>query len=151
MKKVCDIVGQLAEPVAESLSLSIWDIEFVKEGGMHYLRIYLDKEDGVTIDDCEEFSRIMNPILDREDPIDESYMFEVCSAGIERTLKRPGDFEAYMGHLVEVRTFAPRNGTREFVGILCGYEDGNVSIEIGGKTETFTKKEIALARLRVEF
>ena len=151
MQKVCEIVTRLAEPIAEQLSLSIWDVEFVKEGGQHYLRVYLDKDGGVTIDDCEAFSRALDPILDREDPIAESYMFEVCSAGVERVLKRPSDFEAYIGHLVEIRTFAPRNGAREFVGILDSYNDGNVTIKIGDKCEEFTKKEIALARLRIEF
>ncbi len=151
MQKVCEIVARLAEPVAESLSLSIWDVEFVKEGGQHYLRIYLDREGGVTIDDCEALSRAMDPILDREDPIAESYVFEVCSAGMERTLKRPRDFEAYIGHLVEIRTFAPRAGSREFVGTLSAYQDGTVTLQIGDKTEEFTKKEIALARLRIEF
>lgn len=151
MQKVCEIVAQLAAPVAESLSLSIWDVEFVKEGGQYYLRIYLDREGGVTIDDCEALSRAMDPILDREDPIAESYVFEVCSAGMERTLKRPSDFETYIGHLVEIRTFAPRNGSREFVGMLSDYRDGTVTLQIGDHTEVFTKKEIALARLRIEF
>lgn len=151
MQKVCEIVARLAEPVAESLSLSIWDVEFVKEGGQHYLRIYLDREGGVTIDDCEALSRAMDPILDREDPIAESYVFEVCSAGMERTLKRPRDFEMYIGHLVEIRTFAPRDGKREFIGTLTGYQDGTVTLRIGDQTEEFAKKEIALARLRIEF
>ena len=151
MQKVCDIVANLAQPVASELSLSVWDVEFVKEGGQHYLRVYLDKADGVTIEDCEAFSRALDPILDREDPISESYVFEVCSAGIERTLKRPSDFEAYMGHLVEIRTFAPRDGSREFIGHLEGYNDGAVTLKIGDKLIEFAKKEIALARLRVEF
>ena len=151
MQKVCDIVANLAQPVASELSLSVWDVEFVKEGGQHYLRVYLDKEGGVTIEDCEAFSRALDPILDREDPIPESYVFEVCSAGIERTLKRPSDFEAYMGHLVEIRTFAPRDGSREFIGHLESYNDGAVTLKIGDKLIEFAKKEIALARLRVEF
>lgn len=151
MRKTCEIIEELALPVAENLGFSIWDVEFVKEGGQHYLRVFLDKEGGVDIDDCETFSRAFDPILDREDPIAESYVFEVCSAGLERTLKRPRDFEAYIGHLVEVRTFAPRNGTREFVGILENYADGAVTVKIGDKCEEFTKKEIATARLRIEF
>jgi len=151
MRKVCEVVEELALPVAEGLSLSIWDVEFVKEGGQHYLRVFLDKKGGVDINDCEAFSRAFDPILDDADPIAESYVFEVCSAGLERTLKRPRDFEAYMGHLVEVRTFGPRNGTREFVGTLEGYNDGTVTLKIGDKTEEFTKKEIATARLRIEF
>ncbi|MBR5479363.1 MAG: ribosome maturation factor RimP [Clostridia bacterium] len=151
MRKTCEIIEELALPVAENLGLSIWDVEFVKEGGQHYLRVFLDKEGGVDIDDCETFSRAFDPILDREDPIAESYVFEVCSAGLERTLKRPRDFEAYIGHLVEVRTFAPRNGTREFVGVLDSYLDGTVTVKIGDKCEQFAKKEIATARLRIEF
>ena len=151
MQKVCDVVAQLAEPVAQALSLSIWDVEYVKEGGQFYLRIYIDREGGVTIDDCEVFSRAMDPILDREDPVPDSYIFEVCSAGMERTLKRPKDFLAYIGHTVEIRTFAPRGGTREFVGTLAGYENGTVSLSIDGRTEEFTKKDIARARRRIEF
>lgn len=151
MRKVCEVIEELALPVAEDLGLSVWDIEFVKEGGQHYLRVFLDKEGGVDINDCETFSRAFDPILDREDPIAESYVFEVCSAGLERTLKRPRDFEAYIGHLVEVRTFAPRCGAKEFVGILESYNDGTVTVKIGDDRHEFTKKEIATARLRVEF
>lgn len=151
MQKVCEIVWKLAEPIAESAGVMIWDVEFVKEGGQHYLRIFLDKEGGVTIDDCEKVSRGMDPILDREDPVPQSYIFEVCSAGAERTLKRHSDFEKFMGHLIEVRTFAPRDGQKEFIGTLCEYENGDVTIAIGDKKEKFTKKEIALARLRIDF
>ncbi len=151
MRKVCEIIESLALPVAEGLGLSIWDIEFVKEGGQHYLRVFLDKDGGVDINDCETFSRAFDPILDDEDPIAESYVFEVCSAGLERTLKRPRDFEAYIGHTIEVRTFAPRGGTREFVGVLDSYNEGTVTLKIGDKVEEFTKKEIATARLRIEF
>ncbi len=151
LNRVSDIVMALAAPVAESMGLSVWDVEFVKEGGERYLRVYIDKADGVSIDDCEKFSRAFDTILDEEDPIPESYIFEVSSAGLERRLYRPSDFEAYMGSPVTLKTFAVRDGKKEFEGTLSGYNDGDVTIDIDGSNVTFTKKEIAMVRLRVEF
>jgi len=151
LNKTSDIITALATPVAEEMGLSIWDVEFVKEGGERYLRVYIDKAEGVSIDDCERFSRAFDIILDREDPIAESYIFEVSSAGLERRLYRPSDFEAYMGSAVTLKTFALHNGKKEFEGILSGYNNGDVTIEVEGVSETFDKKEIATVRLRVEF
>ncbi len=151
MQKVCEIVAKLAEPVAEQNGCRIWDVEFVREGGQQYLRLLIDKADGVSIDDCEAISRAMDPILDREDPVPGSYIFEVGSAGAERALKRPSDFEEYMGHLIAVRTFAPIDGSKEFVGTLTAYENGDVTISVDGAERTFLKKDIAVTRLRVEF
>lgn len=151
LNRTSDIITALATPVAEGLNLSIWDVEFVKEGGERYLRVYIDKDGGVSIDDCERFSRAFDVILDREDPIAESYIFEVSSAGLERRLYRPSDFETYMGSAVTLKTFALHNGKKEFEGVLSGYSDGDVTVDIDGKSETFAKKEIATVRLRVEF
>ena len=95
--KVTDLVTELAQPVVESFGCSLWDVEYVREGSERFLRIYLDKDGGIDIEDCEKVHRAMDPILDEKDPIAESYHFEVCSAGIERPLKRPGDFEKFMG------------------------------------------------------
>ncbi len=151
LNRITETVTALAAPVAEELGLKIWDVEFVKEGGEKYLRVYIDKESGVGIDDCEAFSRAFDKVLDEADPIDESYIFEVSSAGLERKLYRPSDFEAYMGSAVTLKTFSPKNGKKEFLGELAGYNNGDVILNIDGEQITFTKKEIASVRLRVEF
>ena len=148
--KITDKVTQFAQPVVEAHGCSLWDVEYVREGSEYFLRLYLDKEGGVNIDDCEAISRALDPILDEEDPIPESYHFEVCSAGLERALKRPGDFERFMGEPVMVKLYRPRNGLKEIPGILRGYENGCVTVEAGKETITFQKSEVALVRLRVE-
>ena len=149
MRSIGELVESLARPVVEGFGLTLWDVEYVKEGGQWYLRLYLDREEGVTIEDCEAVSRAMDPILDREDPIPDAYIFEVASAGAERTLKRPSDFKTYQGHLVEVRTFKPILGAKQFLGTLLGEEDGAVTIEVNGETLRFEKNEVALVRLRI--
>ena len=149
--KVTDLVAQFAQPIVESHGCSLWDVEYVREGSERFLRIYLDKEGGVDINDCEAVSRAMDPILDEADPIPESYHFEVCSAGLERALKRPGDFERFMGSPITVKLYRPRNGLKEIPGVLRGYEEGRVTVEAGKETVTFEKSEVALVRLRVEF
>ena len=149
--KVTEIVQKLAEPVVREHGCTLWDVEYVREGDQRFLRLYLDKEGGVDIDDCEAVSRAMDPLLDEADPIPESYHFEVCSAGLERALKRPGDFERFMGSPVTVKLYRPRNGLKEIPGILRGYEDGRVTVEAGKETITFEKSQVARVRLRVEF
>jgi ribosome maturation factor RimP len=149
--KVTDIVTQFAKPVVEAHGCTLWDVEYVREGSERFLRLYLDKEGGVDITDCEAISRAIDPILDEKDPIAESYHFEVCSAGLERALKRPSDFERFMDSPIMVKLYRPRNGLKEIPGILRGYEDGRVTVEAGKETITFEKSELALVRLRVEF
>ena len=149
--KVAEKVAQFARPVVEAHGCELWDVEYVREGSERFLRLYIDKDGGVDITDCEKISRAVDPILDEGDPIAESYHFEVCSAGLERALKRPGDFERFMGSAVMVKLYRPRNGLKELPGILRGYEDGRVTVECGKETITFEKSEIALVRLRVEF
>ena len=126
-------------------------MEYVREGSERILRVYIDKEGGVDISDCEAISRAMDPILDEKDPIAESYTFEVSSAGLERPLKRPSDFERFMGAAITVKLYRPRNGLKEIPGILRGYEEGRVTVEAGKEIITFEKSEVALVRLRVEF
>ena len=149
--KVTEQVAQFAEPVVQAHGCTLWDVEYVREGGEWFLRLYIDKDGGVDISDCEAISRAVDPILDGKDPVPDSYNFEVCSAGLERQLKRPSDFAQFMGSSVLVKLFRPVNGAKEFVGTLTGYEDGAVTIEAAGATHTFQKNEVAQVRLYVEF
>ena len=150
--KLTERIWQFAEPVVTAQGCTIWDVEYVREGADWFLRIYIDKDGGVDIADCEAISRAMDPILDEKDPIPTSYTFEVCSAGIERALKRPGDFERFMGSDVLVRLYRPKDGTKEFPGVLKGYDNGAVTItSLAGEEIRFEKAEVALCRLRVEF
>ncbi len=152
MKKVTDIVWGLAEPVVKENGCELWDVEYVREAGQWYLRIYLDKAGGVDILDCEAVSRKVSDLLDEVDPIEGSYMFEVSSAGAERQLKRPSDFTRFMGEPVLVKTYQNRNGRKEFAGKLAGYDNGAVLLDMGGEEpERFERAEVALVRLRVEF
>ena len=149
--KITEQVWQFAEPLVRENGCSLWDVEYVREGGEWFLRLYIDKEGGVNIDDCEAVSRAVDPVLDEKDPIPESYRFEVCSAGLERVLKRPSDFERFLGAPVLVKLYRPKDGAKEFPGTLTAYRDGAVTISMGGKEITFEKAEVALVRLRVEF
>jgi ribosome maturation factor RimP len=149
--KITQQVETLAKPVVEANGCQLWDVEYVREGSERYLRLYIDKDGGIDIEDCEKIHRAMDPILDEADPIAESYHFEVCSAGLERPLKRPSDFERFMGSPVLVKLYRPHNGLKELPGILRGYEEGRVTLEAGKETLTFEKSQVALVRLRVEF
>ena len=151
MAKVTETVAALAAPIVEGAGCSLWDVEYVKEAGEWFLRVYIDKESGVSIDDCEAVSRPLSDLLDEADPIEGSYTFEVSSAGADRVLKKPEHFEQFMGAEVEVKLYRPRDGRKEFVGLLRGYEDGAVTLEVGTQTQSFTKQEIALVRLYPRF
>jgi ribosome maturation factor RimP len=149
--KITELVAGFAEPIVKEKGCSLWDVEYVREGSERFLRLYIDKDGGVDITDCESIHRAIDPILDEKDPIQESYHFEVCSAGLERALKRPEDFARFMGSPVLVKLYRPRNGLKEIPAVLRGYEDGKITVEAGKETITFEKSEIALVRLRVEF
>ena len=149
--KVTEQVASFAAPVVKAHGCQLWDVEYVREGSDYFLRLYLDKEGGVDINDCEAISRAVDPILDEKDPIPTSYHFEVCSAGLERSLKRPGDFERFMGSPITVKLYRPRNGQKEIPAVLRGYDAGRITVEAGKATITFEKSEVALVRLRVEF
>jgi ribosome maturation factor RimP len=149
--KVTEFVAGFAQPVVEAHGCSLWDVEYVREGADYFLRLYIDKEGGVDISDCEAISRAVDPLLDEKDPIQESYHFEVCSAGLERVLKRPGDFERFMGSPIQIKLYRPRNGLKEIPGVLTGYDAGRVTAQCGKEEITFEKSEVAQVRLRVEF
>ncbi len=151
MAKVTETVAALAAPIVEKAGCSLWDVEYVKEAGEWFLRVYIDKEGGVSIDDCEAVSRPLSDLLDEADPIEGSYTFEVSSAGADRVLKKPEHFEQFMNSEVEVKLYRPREGRKEFVGLLRGYEDGGVTLEVGNEAQSFTKQEIALVRLYPRF
>ena len=149
--KVTEIVAEFARPVVESFGCTLWDVEYVREGADYFLRLYIDREGGVDISHCEAISRAVDPILDEKDPIAGSYHFEVCSAGLERVLKRPGDFAQFIGSPIQIKLYRPRNGLKELPGVLLGYEEGRVTAQCGKETVTFEKSEVAQVRLRVEF
>ena len=149
--KVTEVVTAFSQPIVESFGCKLWDVEYVREGSERFLRLYIDKDGGVDIDDCEKIHRAVDPVLDEKDPIAESYHFEVCSAGLERVLKRPGDFEQFMGSAITVKLYRPRNGLKEIPCVLRGYDAGKITVEAGKETITFEKSEVALVRLRVEF
>ena len=149
--KVTELVASFAAPIVKQHGCELWDVEYVREGSEYFLRLYLDKEGGVDINACEAVSRAVDPILDEKDPIPGSYHFEVCSAGLERALKRPSDFERFLGSAVTVKLYRPRNGLKEIPCVLKAYDNGRITVEAGKETITFEKSEVALVRLRVEF
>jgi len=151
MAKVTDTVTALALPVVEAAGCSLWDVEYVKEAGEWFLRVYIDKEGGISIDDCEAVSRPLSDLLDEADPIEGSYTFEVSSAGADRVLKKPEHFAQFQGAEVEVKLYRPRDGRKDFVGLLQSYADGDVALDVGGTPMSFEKKEIALVRLYPRF
>ena len=149
--KVTELVASFAKPVVEEKGCQLWDVEYVREGSDYFLRIFIDKDGGVDINDCEAISRALDPILDEKDPVPGSYHFEVCSAGLERALKRPEDFQRFLGSPITVKLYRPYNGLKEIPCTLTGYEDGKVTVLSGKETITFEKSQVALVRLRVVF
>ncbi len=148
--KVTDQVRAFSQPVVEGLGCTLWDVEYVREGGEWFLRLYIDKEGGVGIDDCEAVSRAVDPILDQEDPVPGRYHFEVSSAGLERPLRRPEHLAWSLGKTVAVRLYRPRDSAKEFTGVLRGYADGKIVLETATGETAFEKDEIALVRLHLE-
>lgn len=141
-------VSGLAQEIAEKLSLRIWDITFAKEGATYYLRIFIDKDGGVGIEDCENFSRAIDKPLDELDPIEQGYCLEVSSPGIERPLTKPAHFTACIGQKVKFRMIRPVDGERDFNGVLEDYDGANITVRFpSGEGFTFTKKETSFIKL----
>ena len=149
MSKLTDKISELASPVCEACGCELWDVEFVKEAGQYVLRVFIDKPEGVGIDDCEAVSRALDPILDEEDPIEQSYVFEVSSAGAERELRRPPDFERFLGEKVEVKLYSAVNGSKSHIGQLLSYENGDVTVLEAGQEQRYAKSAVAMVRLRI--
>lgn len=141
----------LLTPIVEKFGVSIYDVEYVKEGSDWYLRAYIDKAGGVDINDCENVSRALSDALDKEDFIAEAYILEVSSPGLGRTLKKDKHFEKSLGEEVEVKTYKPIDNCKEFSGILKAYDDKTVTIETENKEICFAKSDIALVRLALDF
>lgn len=143
-----EAAARLAQPLLEEMGLTLWDLRFEKEGSLWYLRYFIDKDGGVTIDDCERFSRAVEKKLDAADPIDQSYTLEVSSPGIERELTKDWHYEACMGQDVAVRLIRPVDGVRDFVGTLTGCGEEGVALLLPGEVEmTFQKGEASYVRL----
>ncbi len=150
MNKIEKTVYELALPIVEEAGFELWDVEYVLEAGQRYLRVFLDSPEGIDLDDCEKISRALDPILDEKDPVPDSYIFEVGSAGCERQLKRPPDFERFKGSDVEVKLYSAVDGSKQWIGTLLAYDNGDVTIYCGGERR-FTEKQIASVRLHADF
>ncbi len=149
--KISRIVEEIALPVIQEAGLELVEVEFVKEGGRRYLRIFIDKPGGVGLEDCRKISAAINPLLDEKDPIPYAYTLEVSSPGVQRLLKKPADYVRFAGRLVKVTTFAPFNGQKKFVGRIVGMRGDDVLLEIDGMEYSIPLIRISSARLEVEF
>ena len=150
MSKITQIVESLAEPIVQKNGCELWGVEYVKEAGSRYLRVFIDKEGGVSIDNCEQISLELDPLLDEhESDFPENYIFEVSSAGAERLLRGPGDYGRFAGRLAELKLYKARDGRKTYLGILAPAGDGGAEIDISGEKHTFEKSEIASVRLRI--
>ena len=144
-------VKELLNPIIEERKITLWDIEFKKEGPSYVLRVYLDKDGGIGINDCEEVSRALSAVLDEKDPIPQAYMLEVSSAGLDRIIKYDFHFEKCIGKNVDVKLFATLDGVKEFTAKLIGFDGENVTMEKDGSDITLPFNKISSLRLTVEF
>lgn len=144
-KNIAGRVKELLEPTVNELGYVLWDVEYVKEGAEWFLRITLDSEEGININDCEKVHMAISPMLDEADPIESSYRLEVSSPGIERDLKNTMHYKACIGWDVEAKLFTAVNGSKTVSGILAGYDEENdvFSIDVGGETVTLEKKLVS--------
>ena len=147
LASIADRVWALVEDAVRSQGVELWDVRFVKEGASHYLRIFIDSDKGIDIDDCTNVSHAVDPILDEADPIDKSYYLEVCSPGLERELTRDEHFEKMLGQKVTVKLYRAVNGAKEITGTLKNYENGNVTLDVNSENVAFTKADISKVHL----
>jgi len=150
-KNVAAAVSELIAAVAEELGYFLWDVEFVKEGARHILRVTIDSNEGINIDDCEKMHRAIDPVLDEADPIETAYYLEVSSPGIERELRTDAHILACVGETVEVKLYAPIEGVKSFGGVLAGYAEGKVSVDTGKTVKVFDRKDIAKIKTVFDF
>ena len=143
-KGIAEKVWEMADPIAEEIGVWVWDVEFVKEGARRVLRITVDAEEGIDINQCEKLHRAIDPLLDEADLIEEQYYLEVCSPGLERELKTDIHIEACEGWDVEVRLYAPKDGSKLYRGVLLPLsENGDIRISVGEETLAFSRDTVA--------
>lgn len=151
-KNIATEIEQMVLPITEANDLELVDVEYVKEGGEFFLRVYIDKEGGVSLNECELVTRALNPILDEKDPIKDNYYLEVSSPGLDRPLKKDKDFVKYQGRDVEIKLYKPIDGSKLHEGELVGLtEEKNIKVIIDNKEVEFNKKDVALIRLAIKF
>lgn len=152
MAKVTETVAKLVEPLVIETNCELWDVEYVKEAGNWFLRIYIDKNEGISIEDCEAVSRPLSDLLDDTDPIEGSYVLEVSSAGADRVLKKKEHFLKFIGHEVEMKLYRTKDGQKDWIGILKDWQDGTITLQIGENDPmVLEKKEVAQVRLYPRF
>ncbi len=151
MGKIEESVRPIAEKAALELGYELYDVEYKKEGSQWYLRIFIDKPEGMGVNDCEKYSRFISPVLDEEDPVSENYILEISSPGMYRKLHRPEHFEKYMGEQVEVKLYKALEGRKKFCGLLKAYENGNVTVEENGELLTANAGEYMYVKLNPSF
>ena len=151
MNKVISAVSELAEPIVVRNGCELWGVEYVKEAGYWFLRVFIDHRDGVSINHCESISRELDPILDsHEDLIPTSYTFEVSSPGVERRLRGPSDFERFAGSYVELKLYKAKDGQKVYQGNLAGWDEKGVELEASEKRLSFETSEVASVKLKLE-
>ncbi len=151
MGKIEESVRPIAEKAASELGYELYDVEYKKEGSEWYLRIFIDKPEGMGVNDCEKYSRFISPILDEQDPIPENYILEISSPGMFRKLHRPEHFEKYMGEEVEVKLYKAKDGRKKLNGILRAYDNGDVTVEENGELLTAKAEEYMYVKLNPGF
>lgn len=148
-KNIAGVVRDLLEPIASELGFMLWDVEYVKEGAEMVLRITIDKEEGIDIDDCVKMHETIDPVLDEADPIEVAYRLEVSSPGVERTISRPEHYDVCMGEKVEAKLYAPLNGQKKLTGILSAADEKTFTLDVEGEAVTLEKS--ACAKLSTVF
>ena len=149
MSKVEKTVWEAVEPIADSFGCSIYDVEYVKEGQNYFLRIFIDKEGGVSTDDCEKVSRAVDPVLDELDPIENAYYLEISSPGLDRKLSRKEHFESALGKSIDIKLFSPIDGSKEITGILKSFDGKVISVETDSGIIEIEKQKASVVRLTV--
>ena len=149
--KIADTVRSLLEKPVNDMGYELYDIDYAKEPEGFVLTIYIDSPNGITLDDCEKVSRAVDPILDEHDPIDGAYYLSVSSVGLDRPFKIDRDFERNLGSDVDIKLYAPINGSKNLTCKLTGFDSETITVEIGGKTSVIPRKSLALVRLHIDF
>ena len=149
--KIEQAVFSMAEPIAKENGCYLYDVEYLKEGGFWFLRVYVDKEGGISLDECEIVSRALSDVLDKEDPIDRNYYLEVSSPGVERKLKTPEHFQRYLGETVDVGLYKAVGGAKQLTGTLKGFDGETVTIEVAGESVEIPRKETTTVHLHFDF